>query len=102
MTGSIELSRLNALAIIPLPRRSTARPSAVHTMEPPMNKIAVFSELESIVQFRLFGDGHWLADGETSRVLERRIIQMAVREPEPGTSHAGRATRLNVEFNFRL
>jgi hypothetical protein len=65
-----------------------------------MNRIVI--ELESIVHFRLFGPGRWLADRETCRALQRRILQMGLSEHVPGKSDTLRNTPLGAELNLDL
>lgn len=74
--------------------------AAVGTAAVAMNRIVI--ELESIVHFRLFGPGRWLADRETYRALERRISQMGLREQVPGRSDTWRYTPLGEELNLNL
>jgi hypothetical protein len=62
-----------------------------------MNRGEIIGELEAIVYVRLFGPGPWLVDRETGLSLEKRILQMGLRDEAQG-----RATRLGTELNIRL
>jgi hypothetical protein len=60
-----------------------------------MNRGEIIRELEAIVYVRLFGPGPWLVNRETGPALEKRILQMGLRDEE------GRRT-LRVELNIDL
>jgi hypothetical protein len=70
--------------------------------QPTMTRTAIYVELEAIVDLRLFGTGRWLADRETCDALRRRIWQMGLREPVPGTSDTWRATPLGAALKLDL
>ncbi len=77
-----------------------ATPAPVGTAAVAMSRIVI--ELESMVHFRLFGSGRWLADRETCHALERRILQLGLLEQVPGMSDTWRSTPLGSECNLDL
>jgi hypothetical protein len=63
-----------------------------------MNRGEIIRELEAIVYVRLFGPGPWLIDRETGAALEKRILQMGLRDEAQGQ----RVTHLGAELNICL
>ena len=45
-----------------------------------MNKPEIVAELEAMAWHRLFNCRHWLADRETVRAVDQKLIQMGLRE----------------------
>jgi hypothetical protein len=55
----------------------------------------IVRELEAIVHTRLFGPGPWLIDREAGAALEKRILEMGLRDEE-------KRRALGVELNTHL
>jgi hypothetical protein len=51
---------------------------------------------------RLFGSRPWLADWESTVALQRKLRQMGLEEPVPGTSNTTRFTPLGTELRVDL
>jgi hypothetical protein len=54
----------------------------------------IVRELEAIVHARLFGPGPWLIDREAGAALEKRILQMGLRDEAQGQQATGRGAEL--------
>jgi hypothetical protein len=67
-----------------------------------MDKEQISRKLDAIVVSRLFGNGSWLADRETSLALQRILLQMKLEEQIPGENSTYRSTALGLELNIDL
>jgi hypothetical protein len=67
-----------------------------------MSKSEGIGELYTLAEQRLFGDGPWLADGETYAALHRKIDDAKLWEPVPGTDDTYRPSSLGRAVNVTL
>jgi hypothetical protein len=67
-----------------------------------MSRSEIVAELEAMAFARLFGSRPWLTDWESRVALERKLEQMGLQEPVPGTSDTTRSTPLGRELHLDL
>jgi hypothetical protein len=70
--------------------------------DPAMSRSKILAEVEAMVFARLFDSGPWLADRESAVALQRKLQQMGLEEPVPGTSNTTRFTPLGTELRVDL
>jgi hypothetical protein len=67
-----------------------------------MSRSKILAEVEAMVFARLFDSGPWLAERESAVALQRKLQQMGLEEPVPGTSNTTRFTPLGTELRVDL
>jgi hypothetical protein len=67
-----------------------------------MTRSEILVEIDAMIFARLFGRDRWLADRETSLMLNKRLGQLGLCEPDPADKKTLRITPLGRELCFDL
>jgi hypothetical protein len=66
------------------------------------HRAELVSELDALINTRLFGPGNWLADAEAVSAIERKLHKWNLEERVPGFDRVTRATSLGKLLNVDL